>query len=270
MSALEAACRALFGADLARVAPVLALVAARTLPLGLAAPWLGFRGVASSVRLAAALVLALAMTPIALGSTPALPSSGLALVLLALREALVGAAFAVASSVPIAAFGWAGALLDRWRSGAETGAGRDLGRGHGPLTTLHGWVAVVLFALVGGLRVAVGALGDSFVAVPVGAREVAELGAFALGAARLVTSALELAVALAAPAIVALLLVELALGVAGRVAPTLRPWAVRVPLSAGLGLALALLGVAAALPRLPETFARSIEQAAALVRELGG
>lgn len=265
MSALEAACRAIFGVELARALPVLVLVAARTLPLAAAAPWLGWKGTARSVRLAVALVLTVALTPLALARAPELPSAPLVITLAVARELLVGTAFAVAVSVPLWALGWAGDLVDRWRGGPADGSPTER-----PLGTLHLGAAVVAFVLVGGHRVALAALGHSFADAPVGGGAGLELGPFVLGAARLVTASLELAMAFAAPAAVAFVLLELALGVAGRVGPALRPFMLGMPLRAALGLGIALLGLAAVLPRLPALFAGSIEAAAELVRRLAG
>ncbi|MCZ7680082.1 MAG: flagellar biosynthetic protein FliR [Sandaracinaceae bacterium] len=86
---------------------------------------------------------------------------------------------------------------------------------------------MVLFVLVGGHRVALAAFAGTFAAAPVGAgASAADLASFALGAGRLVTASLELAVAFAAPAAIAFVLLELALGVAGargaRPAPLVR------------------------------------------------
>lgn len=265
MSAAEAACRALFGAGLERVLPVLWLVSARVLPLAAVAPWLGWRGTAATVRVGVALTLALALAPLALSAAPELPAGLLALALLTVREALVGVVFAIVTSIPLWALGWAGELLDRWR-----GSPTDASATEPALGTLHLAAGVVLFVAVGGHRLAIAALGQSFVDEPVGSGAAATLGPFALGAAELVTGALGLAMAFAAPAAIAFVLLELALAIAGRVGPELRPWVVGMPLRAALGVGLALLGLAAVLPRLPSHVAGSIDAALELVRRLAG
>lgn len=266
VSALES----LFGVDAARLGAVFLLVLARTAPLAWLAPWLGWRGTAAVARVAVALVLAAALTPLALAAAPSLPSGWLPLALIGIREVMVGAAFAVAASLPLYALGWTGGLIDRWRgSVAEATAVGPEGAG-GPLATLHLSAAVVLFVLLGGHRLALAAFADGLVELPPGAGgDAASLSTFALGAARLVTAALELAVAFAAPAVVAFVLLEAVLGLWGRVAPSLRLWMEGMPLRAGLGVAAALLGLTALLPRLGPAFTRSIEAAAELVRSMG-
>ncbi len=237
-------------------------MAARTLPLAWLAPWLGWRGTAAAARVVVATVLALALTPLALESAPPLPDGWLPLCLLGVREAGIGAAFAVAASVPLWAFGWTGGLIDRWRGGV-------VGASEGPLQTLHVAASVALFVLLGGHRLALAAFADTFADAPVGAGSAGDLAAFALGAGRLVTATLGLALSFAAPAAIAFVLLEIALGLAGRAAPELRLYFAGMPLRAGLGVAVALLGLAVALPRLPPLFASSIEVARALVRQLG-
>jgi type III secretory pathway component EscT len=255
---VSAVLEALFGADAERVLIVLLLVLARALPLAWVAPWLGWRGTASIVRAAVGIVLAVALTPIALASAPDLPASWPALSLMIVREVLVGIAFAIASSLPILALGWTGDLVDRWRGSNER---------VGPLGTLHLSAGVVLFVIVGGHRLAIAAFAEALNEAPVGAgASGAELSAFALEAARLVTLALELAVAFAAPAAIAFVIVELAIGLAGRVAPVISSLFGAVPLRAALGVAIALLGLSALLPSLPSLFEGSIDAALELVR----
>lgn len=262
-----AALESIFGVDAARLGAVFLLVLARTAPLAWLAPWLGWRGTAAIARMSVSLVLAAALTPLALSVAPPLPSGWLPLSLIGVREVMVGAAFAIAASLPIYALGWTGGLIDRWR-GSLADATSSEGAA-GPLATLHLAAAVVLFVLLGGHRLALAAFADGLVELPPGAGgDAASLSAFALGAARLVTAALELALAFAAPAVVAFLLLEAVLGLWGRVAPSLRLWMEGMPLRAGLGVAAALLGLVALLPRLGPTFAQSIEAASELLRSM--
>ncbi len=268
MNALELIVHALFGVDSERALPVFFLVSARTLPLAFAAPWLGYEGTLFLARLAVGMTLSIVMTPLALTAAPELPSAWLALAFVAMREVLVGVVFAIATSIPLFALGWAGELIDRWRGSSVESAPHESSP---PLGTLHASAALVAFVLVGGHRLALGAFGETLIAHPPGAgASAATLGSFAWGAARLVMDALELALAFAAPAAIAFVLLELALALSARVAPELRPFFWGMPLRAGLGVALALLGLSAILPRLSPLFTDSIRAASDLVRALGG
>ncbi|MEC7523924.1 MAG: flagellar biosynthetic protein FliR [Myxococcota bacterium] len=262
---------ALFGAPLERAAPVFLLVLARTAALAWLAPWLGWKGTATLVRLSVAVVLAAALTPLALAAAPEIPAGWLPLAVLAIREALVGAAFAVAASAPLYALGWTGQLVDRWRgSPPDATVVSPLGASS-PLGTLHVAASVVIFVALGGHRLALAAFADGLLDAPVGAGGDAEsLAAFAMGAGRLVTEALELTVAFAAPAVVAFLVLELVIGLWGRAAPSLRLWMEGMSLRAALGVAVALLSLSALLPRLGPVFQGSIDAAEALVRSAFG
>ncbi len=273
MPAIEGTLLEALGVDVEpdRLAPVFLLVLARTVPLAWLAPWLGWQGTAALVRVSVAVVLAAALTPLALSSAPEVPVSWLPLFVLGVREVLVGAAFAIAASVPLYALGWTGQLVDRWRgSPPDATVVSPLGDSS-PLGALHLAASVVLFIALGGHRLALAAFADGLIDAPVGAgADGASLAAFAMGAGRLVTEALELTVAFAAPALLAFLVLELVLGLWGRAAPSLRLWMEGMSLRAALGVAVALLSLGALLPRLGPTFAGSIDAARALVRSAFG
>ncbi|MBX3273043.1 MAG: flagellar biosynthetic protein FliR [Sandaracinaceae bacterium] len=255
---------ALLGSDPAAAATVLALVLARTLPLAFVAPWLGLRGTALFARVAAALVIALALAPLARAVSPALPEGVAPLALALVREALVGAAFAIALSAPLYALLWTGSLIDRWRGSPPDATAASAGS---PLGQLHLGAGVVLFVLLGGHRLALAAFAGGLVDLPAGAPASAvSLGQLALGAMRIVADALVLSVAFLAPAAIAFVLVELAFGLAARVAPAVSGWMEAMPLRAALGVALALFGLSALVGRLGPVFARSIETATDLLR----
>src|SRR5262249_6339792 len=133
----------------------------------------------------------------------------LALGALALREALVGAVFAVAASLPLYALDWSGRLVDTWRGAtmAEVLA-PPTGERSSPLGTLQVMLGVAVFVTLGGHRTALIAFGDALRTVPVGAvAEAHGVGPVALGAARLAADALAFSVSIAAPAAVAIVLV---------------------------------------------------------------
>ncbi|MEZ4335385.1 MAG: flagellar biosynthetic protein FliR [Sandaracinaceae bacterium] len=255
---------ALLGPDPTVTATVLILVLARTLPLAFLAPWLGWRGTAAYVRVAVALVLAMAMTPLAQAGLAAPPSGAVVLGLAIVREVLVGAAFAIAVSAPLYALSWTGALIDRWRGSPPDATAPSHAS---PLGRLHLAAAVVVFVTLGGHRLALAAFAEGFTALPAGVPvAAADLTTFGLGAMRIVADALVLSVAFLAPAAIAFVVVELALGLAGRVAPAVVTWMDAMPLRAALGVVVALVSLSALLPRLGPVIAGSIEAASDLLR----
>lgn len=257
----------LFGVDAARFSSVFVLLLARTMPLAFLAPWLGSAWAGRALRATVALVLALGLTPLALPGAPELPSAWSSLALSIVREALVGVTFAVAASLPLYALGWTGELLDRWRGFPLDATSAASPGGASPLGALHLLASVVLFVVLGGHRLALAAFTGALVSLPVGgAPDAHDLSAFVLGAARVVTAALELAVAFAAPAVVSFLLLDAVLGLWGRVSPQLQLWMEGMSIRAALGITVALLGLSSLLPRLGPVFVQSIEKAADLLR----
>jgi flagellar biosynthetic protein FliR len=115
-----------------------------------------------------------------------------------------------------------------------------------PLGDVTLLLAVVIFLEIGGLGHVASALARSYDAVPVAA--TARPAGFAQAAALAVAASaqmLEAALGLAAPALVALLLADLALGALGRVAPQIPLYFVGMPLKALLGVGALLMAVGA-------------------------
>ncbi|MGE0788870.1 MAG: flagellar biosynthetic protein FliR [Sandaracinaceae bacterium] len=250
------------GRPLGAVLPILVLVLARTAPLAFVAPWLTWSASTALVRGALAFALALAMTPIALAAPSVASAEPLRLLSQVVLEALVGTSFALASSVPLYALRWAGELLDRMGLPPRPSIATP-----GPMSRLYLATGVTLFVILGGHRVAIGAFAESFTALPVGAIPVVSAWGidFALGVGRIVTAALGLAIAIALPAALALIVLELGFGVAGRLAPIVRGWSAAVTIRAGLAVGLALLTLSAAIGRLGPAIGDSLARAADLL-----
>lgn len=247
-----------------------ALLAARLLPLTILAPWLSLRATPSLVRGAVTVVLAMALTPIAVSGSESLPFGALWFLLAILREVLVGVVFALAAALPLHAIQWAGQLTDTWR-GASLSAvlAPDSGENASPIGDLYLMTAVVLFFLLGGHRVAIAAFAGGLEAMPLGGSiHPAGLSAVAVNSARLLGHALAFSAALAAPVAATLVLAELALGLLGRAAPQIPLFFAAMPLRAGLGILAALLALSLLMSTFGHQFARALETAGELVGRL--
>jgi len=249
-----------------------ALVLARVAPLGFLAPWIALRDAPVLVRTATMLALTAAMAPLAAASAHALPIGAFAFGVAVLREVSTGTLFAVAAALPFWALDWTGRLIDTWRGAslAEVLA-PPTGENTSPLGTLYLLLGVVIFLALGGHRLALEAFVEGLSNAPVGAPvAVHGLGQAVLGSVRLSADALAFAVALAAPAAVSLVLVEIALGLIARAAPQVPVFFAGMPLRAGVGLAAALLGLAIVVGRLPDAFRDALGAASGLLRMLSG
>jgi flagellar biosynthetic protein FliR len=218
------------------------LVLARITPLFVVAPLFSSTMIPAQVRTIIAVAIAIGLAPIAMhGQT--VPSDPLVIALLFVTNALTGLGFSVAVSAVIAAVTSAGALLDviAGFSYGQLINPMDGNQG-GTLTNLYSLVGLMLFIAIGGDAYMLRGIEHTFTLVPLtGAPQISSLAAGVDAAAGTIfVSALELA----APALVALLITDVAFGMVSRVVPQLNIFAVGFPLKIGV----ALLVVAASLP----------------------
>jgi type III secretory pathway component EscT len=233
------------------LALALALGAARSVPIVLLVPGFGGRALPLSLRVAIGLLLASFSLPhLTSGAVATLlrAPSPAGWILLAAREALVGVTVGLVVSFFFRAAEAAGGLVDllRGASFAEVLA-PDSGARSSPTGALYLLLATVIFLELGGIgRLAV-ALARSYEALPLAGGVGAPAGLESHLQVVLAASAklLESAVGLAAPAIVALLLADVALGVVGRVTPALPLYFAAMPLKGILSIGVVLLGLSA-------------------------
>ena len=256
-------------AEMQRWLAAVLLVSLRLLPLVAISIPLGRGTAANALRLALAAVLAAALAPRALSGPATLPGDGYGLLLLGIRELLVGAVFAVAVALPFFALRWAGELTDLWR-GSFFDQALQADERPSPLGALYLMASLAFFFSLGGHRVAVEAFARTLDSVPVGhALSATGLGQAALGGARLLGNAMALSAALCAPVAAALVLVELVLGLVGRAAPQIPLFFLAMPLRAALGLGAALLAMSFLFADLGDLFLHAIGSASRLVEALG-
>jgi type III secretory pathway component EscT len=236
--------------DVGGPALAIGLGAARALPVTWLVGPLGGARLPAPARVAFGLLLAVLAAP-ALTHAAAraeLGHAGAVVVGLVLaRELLIGLGLGLVTSFAFRAAETAGRLVDVLRGAtlAEVFVPTSEERAS-PLGALYVLLASLVFLELGGVTRTVEALLASYDAVPlVGALTAGTLRAGAqvvvLASARLLESAL----GLAAPALVALWLADLALGLVARVAPQVPIYFVGLPLKGLLAVGVVLLGVGA-------------------------
>lgn len=218
------------------------LVLARISPLFVIAPLFSSQMIPAQVRTIVAVALSLGMTPIAMhGQT--IPSDPLMIAALFITNALTGLGFSLAVSAVFAAVTSAGALIDVI---AGFSYGQLInpfdGSQSGTLSNLYSMVGLALFVAIGGDAWMLRGIEHTLVLVPLtGAPNISSLAAgIDMAAGTIFVSALELA----APALLALLITDIAFGLVSRVMPQLNIFAVGFPMKIGV----AMLVVAASLP----------------------
>lgn len=228
----------------------------RLLPVAILCPFLGGPLVPATVRLVLAVGLATTAW-CAGGSTPA-DRPGLELLAIAASELGLGVAFGLAASLPFEAARAGGRLIDTVRGSTlhelHVAPLRQRESATGDL--LAQWI-VVLAASVGGDRLVLSALTNSFEVLPVGG--ISGIAQTQLGVGlRASSEVLACALALGAPAAAGVLAADLAIGVAGRAVPGLALACVTQPARAALGLLALALPTSALAGRLVSVVALSV------------
>lgn len=234
--------------------PVFALVAARLAGLIMFQPVLGAMAVPPRLRVLLVLGLAAIVTPFV--SFPAqAPDSVLGLLLAMVSEVLLGALIGLACVMCFLGLQWGGMLVAQ-ESGLAFGhiADPTSEREETVLGVFYLQLAVVVFLVVGGHRALVSACLDTFETIPL----LAESAIPTMGAGVLL-KALEVgghvAVRVAAPALLALFLVNVAMGFISRTMPQFNIIAVGFSLKGMV----AFLLIAVSLPTAMSAFIGSLE-----------
>lgn len=211
--------------DFQDAALVVALGLARVAPAVVFLPLFGDKAMASTVvRGAMLMLIALALLPTFQVSPQVVAE--LPLLSLVLKEAVIGLVLGFAFAAPYVAATTCGEILDNQR-GATVAKAIDPAAGveASILATLMGFLWTVSFTMGGGILRVMTALAESYRYLPL--VEPLSLNAgVASAAASLLGQALMAGILVAAPAFVAMLLVEITLGVLSRFAPQLNPFSI--------------------------------------------
>jgi flagellar biosynthetic protein FliR len=206
------------------------------------APFFGGPLVPAPVKMGVGVALAVALYPSVRAGLPGpVPAEGLVYAGLLVKELLIGFAIAFVSSLIFRAAELAGQAVDVLRgANLATALVPELGERTSVFADLWVQTLVVLFVAVGGHHLFLIAFADSYASLPlltVPAPQAGFLPALEW-VLRLTGDVLRIGFALAAPALVALFLADVALGLMGRVAPQIQVFFVGMPLKAVLGIAM--------------------------------
>ena len=232
-------------ADIEKTLGLVAVGAARTIPIAWSIPAFGGPNLPGQIRLAMGIGLSFLCLPILTGSPPA--GGAVLWGLLALREVIVGVVMGFVVACMFRAAEAAGQFTDVLRGASMAEALSPTGEGRSsPLGALMLLLAAVVFFEIGGLAHVTSALVRSYEAIPLSVPERFSGSPRAMAMAAMAASAklVESAIGLCAPAVVALLLADILLGIVGRAVPQIPLYFVGMPLKALLGVGAVLLGLA--------------------------
>jgi flagellar biosynthesis protein FliR len=218
------------------------LVLARITPLFVVAPLFSSPMIPTAVRGVVGVAFAIGLTGIAMHGQH-IPGDPLPVAELLVVNMLVGLLLAFAVGVVFAAVQTAGGLVDNL-SGFSFGATVDPLNGNqgGTFSELYGLVGTMLFIAIGGDAWILNGLARTFSLVPL--TKAPQLGPMIAGAETASASIILSGVEVAAPAILALLITDVAFGLVSKVVPQMNAFSVAFPLKVGV----AMLVVAASLP----------------------
>jgi flagellar biosynthesis protein FliR len=220
------------------------LIAARMGGLTVVAPICGARDVPLRFRVVLALALAVLVAPTQWAISPPRPDLSLHCLVLAGSELLIGAFFGLALVFLFSGVQMAGGLLGRLGGLTLSDVFDPSANEPAPLLGRFLYLlALVVFFAVGGHRMALGALLDTFRSLPPGC--MASPGSMAHVLQQLLTQSFATGLRIAAPVIVAVLLATVVVGVVGRTLPQMNFLTVGFGLNSMLGLGLLAIALGA-------------------------
>ncbi len=240
------------------------LVLARVGGLFLLAPIFSSKMIPARAKLLIAGAISLALMPIAT-SGQHLPSDPAAIAVLIVKEVSVGLAFAFALSMLQAAVAAGAALLDTLVGFSFAAVVDPInGQQTAVLGQFYGLVATMIFLAVGGDQLMIMGLARSYRLLPVTA--FPDTGALTSGAVSIVEQVFVIGLEITAPALIAIIVTDAALGVVSRAMPQMNVFVVGLPAKLIAGFAV----IGASLPfvavHLQDDLQSSVMQALQLLR----
>jgi flagellar biosynthesis protein FliR len=220
------------------------LVLARISPLFVLAPIFSSKMIPARAKGVAAVALAIGMAPVAMrGIDKKVPTDVFPLAELAVKELMIGLAFAFAVAIVINALSIAGNFLDTL-VGFSFGAVVDpiTGNNSPVISQLYGLIGVMIFIAIGGDGWMIRGLAETYDLVPLLA--FPSLGALVGGANAAFVSIFVSALQIAAPVLIAVVITDAAFGIVSRVSPQMNVFAVGMPAK----IIIAFLIIGASLP----------------------
>jgi flagellar biosynthetic protein FliR len=203
------------------------LTLARIGPLFVIAPLFSSKMVPRKARSIVAVALAIGLSPLALGDQQ-IPTDFLSILGLLMKEILIGFAFAYAIAALFAAVSAAGSMLDT-QIGFSFGSLVDpvTNNQSGILSQVYGLVGVMVFVVIGGDAWLIRGLASTYDLVAL--TEMPNLNLLVGGAHEAFAQIFLAAIAVSAPVLLAVIIVDAGFGVVSRVMPQLNVFAVGFP-----------------------------------------
>jgi flagellar biosynthetic protein FliR len=198
-------------------------------------PGIGEAYVSVQIRLAAAAVLTVAISPLVIGTLPILPATPLELLMLILGELVVGLLIGAAARLMMSALHVAGTVIAFQSSlGFALFIDPTQGTQGALIAAFLSLLGLVLIFATGLHMMMIRALADSYVLFTPG--QLPPVGDFAALAVRYVSSSFRIGIQIAAPFIVFGLIFYIGLGILARLLPQIQIFFIAIPLQIFLSL----------------------------------
>jgi flagellar biosynthetic protein FliR len=198
-------------------------------------PGIGEAYVSVQIRLAAAAVLTVAISPLVIGTLPILPATPLELLMLILGELVVGLLIGAAARLMMSALHVAGTVIAFQSSlGFALFIDPTQGTQGALIAAFLSLLGLVLIFATGLHMMMIRALADSYVLFTPG--QMPPVGDFAALAVRYVSSSFRIGIQIAAPFIVFGLVFYIGLGILARLLPQIQIFFIGIPLQIFLSL----------------------------------
>jgi len=209
------------------------LVLGRIAGIFAAIPLFGGKRVPMTIRAAAILAMALVLFPVVREHIPRMPDDTISLVILIIRETLVGLTLSLLSQIIFAAVSLCGQMIGT-QMGLSIASILNPDIGHVTvISNVQDLIATLIFLTLGIHHVFIRAIVESYSVIPVGAWHMSD------GLIRTLVTATSglfiLAIKLAAPVMVALLAAGVVLGIIARSFPQMNVFMISFPLNIGIG-----------------------------------
>ena len=206
----------------------------------MAAPVIGTRSVPARIKVVLALILSGVLVPIAAPAAAVIDPLAAEGLLTGVHQVVIGAALGLVMRLVFLVFEFAGQLISQ-QAGLGFASLVDPQTGAQVPVLAHFYIllATLLFFSLDAHLILISLLGESFTLLPVGPQGLTAGGADVI--VRWSADLIGYAVVLAMPVVIALLVINLALGVMGRAAPQLNIFAVGFPVMIVFGIGLVFL-----------------------------
>jgi flagellar biosynthetic protein FliR len=242
---------------------VFTLVLVRTSAVVMTVPVLGASGVPRQVRVFLSIAIALLLTPAQLGGQLAIPTTLLGYLITLGCETLLGLVLGLGVMIVMSGVQLAGQIISQLGGMSLAEAlNPDLDSNVPLLSQALNMFALAIFVVIGGHRLVLGGLLDTFVAMPAGTG--APLASFSQTLVTLLAQSCDLGVRIAAPCTVALLISNVVLGLITRTLPQLNV----LSFGFGIGALMTFAALSVSLATMAWVLQGQIDQSWQLIQEM--